>query len=124
MVDYYYREPEFRECIDDQIHRIGDLERIISKAAVGRVSPREVVQLKTALQAIQPIKTACLYAKNESLNRIGEQLNLCESLRDRIEKEIQNDPPQLVAKGGVIRDGVNPELDELRQIAYSGARGC
>ena len=100
VVDYYYREPEFR--------------------AVGRVSPREVVQLKTALQAIQPIKTACLYAKNESLNRIGEQLNLCESLRDRIEKEIQNDPPQLVAKGGVIRDGVNPELDELRQIAYSG----
>ena len=120
VVDYYYREPEFRECIDDQIHRIGDLERIISKAAVGRVSPREVVQLKTALQAIQPIKTACLYAKNESLNRIGEQLNLCESLRDRIEKEIQNDPPQLVAKGGVIRDGVNAELDELRQIAYSG----
>ena len=120
VVEYYYREPEFRECIDDQIHRIGDLERIISKAAVGRVTPREVVQLKTALQAIQPIKTACLYAKNESLNRIGEQLNLCESLRDRIEKEIQNDPPQLVAKGGVIRDGVNAELDELRQIAYSG----
>ena len=83
VVEYYYREPEFRECIDDQIHRIGDLERIISKAAVGRVSPREVVQLKTALQAIQPIKTACLYAKNPTLNRIGEQLNLCESLRDR-----------------------------------------
>ena len=115
-----YREPEFRECIDDQLHRIGDLERIISKAAVGRVSPREVVQLKVALQAIQPIKTACLYAKNEALNRVGEQLNLCESLRDRIEKEIQNDPPQLVAKGGVIKDGVNEELDELRSIAYSG----
>ena len=120
IVDYYYREPEFRECIDDQLHRIGDLERIISKAAVGRVSPREVVQLKVALQAIQPIKTACLYAKNEALNRVGEQLNLCESLRDRIEKEIQNDPPQLVAKGGVIKDGVNAELDELRSIAYSG----
>ena len=120
IVEYYYREPEFRECIDDQLHRIGDLERIISKAAVGRVSPREVVQLKTALQAIQPIKTACLYAKNEALNRVGEQLNLCESLRDRIEKEIQNDPPQLVAKGGVIKDGVNAELDELRNIAYSG----
>ncbi len=120
IVEYYYREPEFRECIDDQLHRIGDLERIISKAAVGRVSPREVVQLKVALQAIQPIKTACLYAKNEALNRVGEQLNLCESLRDRIEKEIQNDPPQLVAKGGVIRDGVNAELDELRSIAYSG----
>ena len=120
IVEYYYREPEFRQCVDDQLHRIGDLERIISKVAVGRVSPREVVQLKMALQAIQPIKTACLYANNESLKRVGEQLNLCESIRDRIEREIQNDPPQLVAKGGVIRDGVNAELDELRHIAYSG----
>ena len=120
IVEYYYREPEFRQCIDDQLHRIGDLERIISKVAVGRVSPREVVQLKMALQAIQPIKTACLYAQNDVLTRVGEQLNLCESIRDRIEREIQNDPPQLVAKGGVIRDGVNAELDELRHIAYSG----
>ena len=120
IVEYYYREPEFRQCVDDQLHRIGDLERIISKVAVGRVSPREVVQLKMALQAIQPIKTACLYANNESLKRVGEQLNLCESIRDRIEREIQNDPPQLVQKGGVIRDGVNAELDELRHIAYSG----
>lgn len=120
IVEYYYREPDFRQCVDDQLHRIGDLERIISKVAVGRVSPREVVQLKMALQAIQPIKTACLYANNESLKRVGEQLNLCESIRDRIEREIQNDPPQLVAKGGVIRDGVNAELDELRHIAYSG----
>ena len=120
IVEYYYREPEFRQCIDDQLHRMGDLERIISKVAVGRVSPREVVQLKMALQAIQPIKTACLYANNDVLKRVGEQLNLCESIRDRIEREIQNDPPQLVAKGGVIRDGVNSELDELRHIAYSG----
>lgn len=120
IVEYYYREPDFRQCVDDQLHRIGDLERIISKVAVGRVSPREVVQLKMALQAIQPIKTACLYANNESLKRVGEQLNLCESIRDRIEREIQSDPPQLVAKGGVIRDGVNAELDELRHIAYSG----
>ena len=120
IVEYYYREPEFRQCVDDQLHRIGDLERIISKVAVGRVSPREVVQLKMALQAIQPIKTACQYANNESLKRVGEQLNLCESIRDRIEREIQNDPPQLVAKGGVIRNGVNDELDELRHIAYSG----
>ena len=120
IVEYYYREPEFRQCIDDQLHRMGDLERIISKVAVGRVSPREVVQLKMALQAIQPIKTACLYAQNDVLKRVGEQLNLCESIRDRIEREIQNDPPQLVAKGGVIRDGVNAELDELRHIAYSG----
>ncbi|MBQ7513825.1 MAG: DNA mismatch repair protein MutS [Prevotella sp.] len=126
VVEYYYREPEFRQCIDEQLHRIGDLERIISKVAVGRVSPREVVQLKTALQAITPIKTACLYAGQSGqsgvsvLQRIGEQLNLCESIRDRIEREIQNDPPQLVQKGGVIRDGVNDELDELRHIAYSG----
>ena len=120
IVDYYYREPEFRQCVDEQLHRIGDLERIISKVAVGRVSPREVVQLKMALQAIQPIKTACLYSQNESLKRVGEQLNLCESIRERIEREIENDPPQLVAKGGVIRRGVNDELDELRHIAYSG----
>ena len=120
IVEYYYREPEFRQCVDEQLHRIGDLERIISKVAVGRVSPREVVQLKMALQAIQPIKTACLYSQNESLKRVGEQLNLCESIRERIEREIENDPPQLVAKGGVIRKGVNDELDELRHIAYSG----
>ena len=120
IVEYYYREPEFRQCVDEQLHRMGDLERIISKVAVGRVSPREVVQLKTALQALQPIKTACLYANNDVLKRVGEQLNLCEAIRDRIEREIQNDPPQLVAKGGVIRNGVNDELDELRHIAYSG----
>ena len=120
VVDYFFREPEFRQCIDDQFHRIGDLERIISKVAVGRVSPREIVQLKVALQAIAPIKTACLYADNPTLKRIGEQMNLCESLRDRIEKEIKPDPPQVVNKGGVIANGVNAELDELRNIAYSG----
>ena len=120
IVDYFFREPEFRQCIDEQLHRIGDLERIISKVAVGRVTPREVVQLKTALQAIQPIKTACLHAQNDSLKRVGERLSLCETIRDRIEREITNDPPQLVAKGGVIRDGVNAELDDLRHISYSG----
>ena len=99
---------------------IGDLERIVSKAAVGRISPREVVQLKVALQAIEPIKNACLNAENDSLHRIGEHLNLCESIRDRIAREVKNDPPLLVNKGGVIADGVCPELDELRQIAYSG----
>lgn len=120
VVDYLFREPDFRECINDQFHRIGDLERIISKVAVGRVSPREVVQLKNALMAIQPVKTACLYAKSETLKRIGEQLNLCESLRDRIEKEIQADPPQLVAKGNVIALGYNQELDDLRSIRDNG----
>ena len=120
IVDYFFREPAFRACIDEQLHHIGDLERIVSKVAVGRVSPREMVQLKVALQAIEPIKNVCLQATNENLKRVGERLNLCETLRDRINNEIKNDPPQLVAKGGVIRDGVNSELDELRQIAYSG----
>ena len=120
VVDYLFREPDFRECINEQFHRIGDLERIISKVAVGRVSPREVVQLKNALIAIQPVKTACLYAKSDTLKRIGEQLNLCESLRDRIEKEIQPDPPQLVNKGDVIALGYNQELDDLRSIRDNG----
>ena len=120
VVDYLFREPDFRECINEQFHRIGDLERIISKVAVGRVSPREVVQLKNALMAIQPVKTACLYAKSDTLKRIGEQLNLCESLRDRIEKEIQPDPPQLVNKGDVIALGFNQELDDLRSIRDNG----
>ena len=120
IVEYYFKKPDFRQCLDEQFHRMGDLERIVSKAAVGRVSPREVVQLKNALQALAPVKTACLYAENENLRRIGERMNLCESIRERIEREICTDPPQLVSKGGVIADGVNSELDELRHIAYSG----
>ncbi len=120
VVEYFFRQPEFKELIEEQLQLIGDLERIISKVAVGRVSPREVVQLKIALRAIEPIKEACLAADNPSLNRIGEQLNLCISVRDRIEKEITNDPPLLINKGGVIKSGINVELDELRQIAYSG----
>ena len=120
VVDYFFREPDFRQCIDDHLHRIGDLERIISKVAVGRVSPREVVQLKLALQAIVPIKTACLYADNDTLKRVGEQLNLCESLCDRIQREIQPDPPILLSKGSVIADGYNAELDELRNISNNG----
>ena len=120
IVDYFFRKPDFRQCIDEQLHQIGDLERIISKVAVGRVSPREVVQLKRALVALQPIKSACLAASNDALHRVGEQLNICETLRNRIEREIENDPPQLVNKGGIIRTGVNSELDELRNIAYSG----
>ena len=120
VVEYFFREPEFKDFIEEKLHLIGDLERIVSKAAVGRISPREVVQLKVALQAIEPIKNACLNAENESLRRIGEHLNLCESIRDRIAREIKNDPPLLVNKGGVIADGIHAELDELRQIAYSG----
>ena len=120
IVDYFFREPGFRTIIDEQLQHIGDLERIVSKVAVGRVSPREMVQLKVALKAIEPIKYACLQSNNESIERVGEQLNLCEPLRQRIEKELSPDPPQLVQKGGVIRDGVNAELDDLRHIAYSG----
>ena len=120
VVDTFFRKPDFRQTVDDNLHRIGDIERIISKVAVGRVSPREVVQLKLALQAIIPIKTACLYSDNEEICSIGERLNLCESLRDRIEREIQSDPPQLVNKGDVIAAGFSPELDELRQISRGG----
>lgn len=120
IVEYYFREPDFRQCINDQLHRIGDLERIISKVAVGRVSPREVVQLKTALCAIQPMKSACLSTNNEALKRIGEQLNLCASIRERIEQEIKPDPPQLINKGDIIAAGYNAELDELRAIRDNG----
>ncbi|EKJ90803.1 DNA mismatch repair protein MutS [Bacteroides finegoldii] len=120
VVEYFFRQPDFKAVIEEQLHLIGDLERIISKVAVGRVSPREVVQLKVALQAIEPIKLACIQADNASLNQIGEQLNLCVTIRDRIAKEIKNDPPLAVNKGGVIQDGVNADLDELRRISYSG----
>ena len=120
VVEYFFRQPDFKELIEEQLHLIGDLERIISKVAVGRVSPREVVALKVALQAIEPIKAACMDADNASLNHIGEQLNICQSIRDRIDREIDNDPPLLINKGGVIKSGVSAELDELRQIAYSG----
>ena len=117
IVDYFFQKPEFRQLINEQLHRVGDLERIISKVAVGRVSPREVVQLRNALDAVRPIKEACLYAENEALKCIGEQLNLCESIKNRIEKEIRPDPPQLIAKGDVIADGCNEELDELRALS-------
>ncbi|WP_303187959.1 DNA mismatch repair protein MutS [Bacteroides finegoldii] len=120
VVEYFFRQPDFKAVIEEQLHLIGDLERIISKVAVGHVSPREVAQLKVALQAIEPIKLACIQADNASLNQIGEQLNLCVTIRDRIAKEIKNDPPLAVNKGGVIQDGVNADLDELRRISYSG----
>ena len=107
VVEYFFREPEFKQLVGEQLHRMGDLERIISKVSVGRVSPRDVVQLKVALQAIEPVKTACLHATDATLRRIGEQLELCVSIRDRIAREIQNDPPLLVNKGGVIAEGVD-----------------
>ncbi len=120
VVEYFFREPDFKGLIEDQLHMIGDLERIVSKAAVGRISPREIVQLKIALQAIEPIKAACEKTENTSLRQIGERLDTCKELCERIGREIENDPPVLINKGGVIREGVNAELDELRKIAYSG----
>jgi DNA mismatch repair protein MutS len=119
-VDYFFRHPETKELLETHIGQIGDLERIISKVAVGRVSPREVVQLKVALRAIEPIKATCMQSDEPGLRRIGEQLNICETIRDRIEREIHPDPPALLNKGNVIARGVNDELDELRAIAYSG----
>ena len=120
IVDHFFRASDFRNNIDEQFHQMGDLERIISRVAVGRVSPREVVQLKNALKAIELVKAECLSTNNKSLNRIGEQLNLCANLRDRIEKEINVDPPQLVAKGDVIASGYDKELDDLRSIRDNG----
>ena len=120
VVEHFFRNPELRELLDMRLDQIGDLERVISKVAVGRVSPREVVQLKNALFAIEPIKEACSSSGEPSLCRIGEQLNACALIRDRIEREVNNDPPSLVNKGGIIAEGVNAELDELRSIAYSG----
>lgn len=120
IVEYFFKQPDFRDCVNEQLHRIGDLERIISKVAVGRVSPREVVQLQRALDAVRPIKLACLQTDNEVLKRVGEQLNLCENLKDRIAHEIQSDPPLLVNKGNVIADGYSEELDELRSISRNG----
>lgn len=119
-VEYFYRDTDFRETVDDEFHRIGDLERIISKAAVGRISPREVNQLRHALAATVPVKTACLESDNEAMRRVGERLNLCEMLRKRIEQEIQPDPPLQINKGGVIAAGFSPELDDLRSIRDNG----
>ena len=120
VVEYFFRDPAIRAVVHENMQRMGDLERIISRIAVGRVSPREVVQLKIALQAIEPLKTSCLAADNEALRRVGEMLNVCATLRDRIEREVQPDPPLLVNRGNVIADGFNEELDDLRNISRSG----
>ena len=120
VVEYFFRDPAIRAVAHENMQRMGDLERIISRIAVGRVSPREVVQLKVALQAIEPLKASCLAADNEALRRVGEMLNVCATLRDRIEREVQPDPPLLVNRGNVIADGFNEELDDLRNISRSG----
>ncbi len=120
IVEYYFREPEFRDIVEEQLYKIGDLERIISKVAAARVSPRELVQLKLALQAIEPIKRACELSSNETIKNIGARLDCCADVRDRIAREIVPEPPLLLNKGGVVADGVNEQLDELRAIAYNG----
>lgn len=120
VVENFFREPDLKTLLTQQLSLIGDLERIISKAAVGRITPREVVQLKVALTAIEPIKEAFLASGNQSLREIGEKLDPCTNIRDRIEKEIVADPPVLMSKGGYIRKQVDSELDDLRTIAYYG----
>lgn len=120
VVEYYFREPQFRETVEEHLQMIGDLERIIAKVAAGRVSPRELVQLKLALRAIEPIKQACESSSNEVLKMIGAQLDCCTEIRERIENEIVPEPPLLLNRGGVVADGVNEQLDELRAIAYHG----
>jgi DNA mismatch repair protein MutS len=120
VVEYFFKQPDLKGLLDQQFSLIGDLERIISKVAVGRVNPREVVQLKVALSALAPVKDICLDAGEPSLKRIGEQLNLCSMVKERIQRELVVDPPALLNKGNIIAQGVNAELDELRRIAYSG----
>ena len=120
VVEHFFRHPELKQLLEQQISLIGDLERIISKVAVGRINPREVVQLKVALQAIAPIKQACAEADNPALRSLADRLNACADMADRIGREIDNEPPTLISRGGAIRPGVDAELDELRTLAHSG----
>ncbi len=120
VVEYFFKDLELKDLLEEQLSLIGDLERIISKVAVNRISPREVVQLKVALKAIEPIREAFLSSSEPSLREIGEKLNPCPIIRDRIEKEIYPDPPTMINRGNVISKGVNQDLDDLREIAFSG----
>ena len=120
VVEYFFRNPDRRDDLRSYIEQVGDLERLISKVAVGRITPREVVQLKLALTAVEPIKQICSTAEQEALHSIGDQLNPCVLIRDRIAREIVDDAPTATNRGTVIRSGVDAELDELREIAYQG----
>ncbi len=120
VVEFLLKNSEFKDLLVEHVKEIGDLERIISKVATGRVNPREVVQLKRALTAIEPIKKACLESKSEALKKLGDQLNPCVTIRERIEKELFTDPPSLLSKGNYIADRVSSELDEYRKLAFSG----
>lgn len=120
VVELFLKQPETKENLEEHLRQMGDLERLISKVAVGRINPREVVQVKNALNAIVPIKQACAEVDNVALNRFSEQLNPCDLIREKIQKEIVPDPPTAINKGKVIAGGISEELDELRKIAYSG----
>ncbi len=120
VVEYFFKHPELKEALAQNIALIGDLERLVSKIAVGRINPREVVQLKTALKAIEPIKQLCTHTENITLRTIADQLNACSIISEKIEREIQNDPPILINRGNIIQKGVNADLDELRELAFSG----
>ncbi len=120
VVDHFFRQPDMRDSIEELLQRVGDIERIASKIATQRVSPREMQALRIALEAIEPMKQMCLASGNDSLFYIGQQLDTCDALRERIKKELRPDPPLLAGKGNVMADGVNAELDELRRIAFSG----
>lgn len=120
VVDYFFRHPDFRDVVSEHLQRIGDLERIVGKVSTGRVTPRDVQQLRVALQAVLPIKGACLEAEDQTIHTIGDELNLCADIRDRIARELQPDPPLMIARGGVIASGVNAELDDLRNLSQNG----
>ncbi len=120
VVDYFFRHPDFRDVVSEHLQRIGDLERIVGKVSTGRVTPRDVQQLRVALQAVLPIKGACLEAEDQTIHTIGDELNLCADIRDRIARELQPDPPLMIARGGVIASGVSAELDDLRNLSQNG----
>lgn len=120
VVEHFFKDREGRELIQRQLELVGDMERLVSKVAVGRISPREMVQMKNALNAVAPIKAYCEDADNAVLRSFGEQLNACASIRDRIERELNPDAPNATNRGNVIRTGVNDDLDSLREISYSG----
>ena len=120
VVEYFFKNTDLKDLLHQQIALIGDLERIISKVAVGRINPREVVQLKVALNTIDPVKQSILVSENSTLRRIGDQLNSCREMAHKIEREMNPDPPIMISKGGVIRTGVDTDLDELRDLAFSG----
>src|SRR5690606_26336956 len=120
VVDYLYQNEELRSELIQQIKQIGDLERLISKIGLQRANPREVTQMKKDLFAIEKLKKLTDIEDSEPLRIISEQLNACTIIRDRIEKEVQDEPPVAINKGNVIADGVDAELDKLRKVAYGG----